>query len=99
MASDSPIIDVLSEAFLGHLDRWCVAQIEKAGAERATLTLRATTVRALLRQARYGKGLATIQAKPFATLSEAGRHAANVRWARARAQRLATLQNGNAEKS
>lgn len=42
----------LAEVFLGHLDRWCVAQIESVGQERATVTVRATTLRELIRLSR-----------------------------------------------
>lgn len=52
MALGSPRSDATLRTFLGHLDRWCVAQIAKAGQERATVTVRATTLRALIRQAR-----------------------------------------------
>lgn len=77
---------VLSGFALGALELSCAkAEQDWAGADPPMVTLPAFVVRMLVRQARYGTAMATINAKPFRQLSAAGKKAANARWDRARA--------------
>lgn len=84
MAKTTPL--TLTKEQLDRLGRWCDER-SASGEPDPTVPLRVVTVRALLRMARYGTALATVNAKPFKQLSAAGRKAANARWDRARAQR------------
>ncbi len=99
MRQTRPQIDATPDQVLGHLRRSCVAQIATVGQERATVTIRATTLLDLLERAKYGRASLTMRAKPFAELSKAGKHAANCRWEQARLRKHAESQRNGSTKS
>jgi hypothetical protein len=79
----APRWNLLTEAAL---DR--IASVAAAKRTRCDMMiLDPMTVEALVTMARFGKGLATIQAQPPAQRTASARKAATARWARARAQR------------
>jgi hypothetical protein len=80
----------LTRAQLDHLAAWVAGLVENAalaGNPDPSMVLRCATVDALLRQARFGVGLATLQAQSKAQRVASARKAATARWARARAER------------
>lgn len=92
----SPVIDA---QMLAHFARAC-DEVEKESWARnvpPVMQLKVETVRALVQQARFGIGFATIQMQSPERRSELGRKAALVRWERARLARTREI-DGLAQK-
>lgn len=99
-----PIRLILTPHMLDYLQRCCddptmgMVLTDRSGPQR--IDLRVDIVRELLRMARFGKGLATLSARPFTERSAAAKRASETRWSRVRARKravLATSQNTNPE--
>lgn len=78
----------LTTAQLDHLADWC-AEVEGNGTDDPTMTVRCVTMRALIRQARMGLGLAVNAAKPFDVRAKAAQKASRARWDRVAARKRA----------
>jgi hypothetical protein len=94
---------VLTRAQLDHLDRWCEDLATNAalvGNRDPSMAVRCVTMQALIAQARFGIGFATIQQQKFYERARRNSKNAQARWAkpgaRERQAELTTAQHARA---